>query len=76
MNREHLRGGLIALFPILVCIATEGLVSITHQGPSSFAIVISLLILTVAIRMGAPKPVSPALSPTGRRELRRLRPSR
>jgi len=76
MNREHLRGGLIALFPILVCIATESLLSVTRQNPANFSIVISLLILTVAIRMGAPKPVSPALSPTARRELRRLRPSR
>lgn len=76
MNREHLCGGFIALFPILVCIATEGLVSITRQNPTYFGIVISLLILTVAIRMGSPKPASPALSPTERRELRRLHQSR
>ena len=76
MNRDHLRGGLIALFPILVCIATDSLVSATRQVPANCGIVISLLILTVAIRMGVPKQVAPALSPTKRRELRRQRRSR
>ena len=76
MNRDHLRGGLIALFPILVCIATDCLVSATRQGPANCGIAVSLLILTVAIRMGGPKQDSPALSPIERRELRRQRRSR
>jgi hypothetical protein len=76
MNRNHLRGGLIALFPILVCVATDCLVSATRQGPANSGIVISLLILTAAIRMRGQQPVSLALSPTERRELRRQRRSR
>jgi hypothetical protein len=76
MNRDHLRGGLIALFPILVCIATDCLVSVTRRGPANCGFIISLLILTVAIRMGGPKRVSPARSPTARRELRRQHRSR
>ena len=76
MNRDHLRGGLIALFPILVCIATDLLVSATRRGPANCGIVIGLLILTAAIRMRAQQPASPALSPIERRELRRQRRSR
>jgi hypothetical protein len=76
MNRDHLRGGLIALFPILVCIATDCLVSATRRGPANCGFVVSLLILTVAIRMGGQKQVAPAPSPTERRELRRQHRSR
>ena len=76
MNRDHLRGGFIALFPILVCIATESLVSATLRGSASGGILIGLLILTVAIRIGAQNQASPALSPTERQELRRQRRSR
>lgn len=63
MNRDHLRGGFIALFPILVCIATDCLVSATRQGPANCGIVIGLLILTAAIRMRGQQPVSLTLSP-------------
>jgi uncharacterized membrane protein len=71
MNRNHLHGALIALFPILVCIATEFIVSATRGAPSNCVIALSLLILTVAIRMGGQKQPAPALSPRERRELRR-----
>jgi hypothetical protein len=76
MNRNLLNGGLIALFPILVCIATECIVSATRGAPTNCVIAVSLLILTLAIRMGGQKQVALALSPRERRELRRQRRSR
>jgi|HubBroStandDraft_3_1064219.scaffolds.fasta_scaffold236548_2 hypothetical protein len=70
MNRNHLHGGLIALFPILVTIPTDFLVSSTRSSPSC-AILICLLILTIAMRTAGQKQAAPALSPTERRESRR-----
>jgi len=71
MSRNHLHGALIALFPILVCIATDFIASATHGAPANCLIAICLLILTVAIRMGGQKLPVPALSPRERRESRR-----
>jgi len=76
MNRNHLHGALIALFPILVCVATEFVVSATRAASPNYAIVISLLILTAAIRMRGQKQPAPALSPRVRPESRRLARSR
>lgn len=75
MNRNHLRGGLIALFPILVAIATDFLVSSTRSASPS-AILICLLILTIAIRMAGQKQAVPASSPRERQESRRPARSR
>jgi hypothetical protein len=71
MNRNHLHGGLIALFPILVTIATDFLVSSTRSASPSCAILICLLVLTAAIRMAGQKQPAPVLSPRERRESRR-----
>jgi Flp pilus assembly protein protease CpaA len=76
MNSNHLHGGLIALFPILVCVATEYLVSATRSASPSFAILLCLLILTAAIRMGGQKQAVAASSPRERRESRRPARSR
>ena len=76
MNRNHLHGALIALFPILVCVATEFIVSATRVAPANCAMVICLLILTAAVRMGGQNQTSPALSPRERRESRRQARSR
>jgi hypothetical protein len=76
MNRNLLRGGLIALLPILVCIATESIVSATRGAPTNCVIAVSLLILTAAVRMGGQKQAALALTPRERRELRRQRRSR
>jgi hypothetical protein len=76
MSRNHLHGALIALFPILVCIATDFIASATHGAPANCLIAICLLILTVAIRMGGQKLPVPALSPRERRESRRQARSR
>jgi hypothetical protein len=71
MNRNHLHGALIALFPILVSIATRFIVSSTRSAAPSCVIATCLFILIAAIRMGGQKQLVPALSPRGRRELRR-----
>jgi hypothetical protein len=76
MNRNHLHGGLIALFPILVTIATDFLVSSTRSTSPSCAILICLLILTIAMRMAGQKQAAPALSPRERRESRQRSRSR
>ena len=76
MNRNVLRGGLIAVFPILVCVATQCIVSATRGAPPYCVIALSLLILTLAIRMGGQKQASLALAPRELRELRRQRRSR
>jgi protein-S-isoprenylcysteine O-methyltransferase Ste14 len=71
MSRNHLHGALIAIFPILVSIATGFIVSAARSAPPFYAIAICLLILAVAIRMGGQKQAEPALSPRERRESRR-----
>jgi protein-S-isoprenylcysteine O-methyltransferase Ste14 len=76
MSRNHLHGALIALFPILVSIATGFIVSATRSAPPIYAIVICLLILTAAVRMGGQKQAEPALSPREQRESRRRARSR
>lgn len=76
MNHNHLHGGLIAIFPILVSIATGFIVSATRSAPPGYAVVIGWLILAAAVRMGGQKQPEPAPSPTERRESRRLARSR
>jgi hypothetical protein len=76
MNRNHIHGALIALFPILVTIATDFLVSSTRSASPSCAIIICLLILTIAIRMAGQKQAAPALTYRERRESRRQARSR
>ncbi len=71
MNRNHLHGALIAIFPILVSIATGFIVSAVRSAPPGFAMVICLLILTAALRMGGQKQAEPARSPREPRESRR-----
>lgn len=80
MNRNHLRGALIALFPIMVSIVTGFILSATrsagtignHASPVNCMIAATaLLILAAGLRhCGRPEP-SPAGRSTTRRELRR-----
>jgi len=71
MNRNHLNGGLIAIFPILVTIVTDFIVSTKPTTLNCMVAATALLILVSGLRHAGKNEASVARIPTRRRESRR-----